>query len=52
MNNIPIDLSNLRDSAETRYAAKHFMESGLNFHGHVFTDHYRKGGRILLLPVS
>ena len=43
MNNIPIDLSNLRDSAETRYAAKHFMESGLNFHGHVFTDHYRKG---------
>ncbi len=43
MNRIPIDLNNLRDSAETRYAAKHFMESGLNLHGHVFTDHYRKG---------
>ena len=40
---IPIDLGNIRDSAETRYAAKHFMESGLNFHGHVFTDHFRDG---------
>jgi hypothetical protein len=43
MNRIPIDLSNLRDSAETRYAAKHQMESGLAFHGHVFTDHFRDG---------
>jgi hypothetical protein len=43
MNRIPIDLTNLRDSAETRYAAKHFMEAGLNFHGHVFTDHFRDG---------
>jgi hypothetical protein len=43
MNKIPIDLSNLRDSAETRYQAKHFLEAGLNFHGHVFTDHFRKG---------
>ena len=40
---IPIDLGNIRDSAEARYAAKHFMESGLNFHGHVFTDHFRDG---------
>lgn len=43
MKRIPIDLSNLKDSPETRYAAKHLMESGLAFHGHVFTDHYRKG---------
>jgi hypothetical protein len=43
MKRIPIDLGNIRDSAETRYAAKHFMESGLAFHGHVFTDHYRDG---------
>lgn len=41
MNKIPIDLSNLRDSTETRYAAKHAMEAGLRFHGHVFTDHFR-----------
>lgn len=46
MTKIPIDLSNLRDSAETRYAAKHFMDSGLNFHGHVYTDHYRDGSLI------
>jgi hypothetical protein len=43
MKRIPIDLTNLRDSAEVRYAARHFMEAGLNFHGHVFTDHYRDG---------
>ncbi len=40
---IPIDLGNIRDSAEARYAAKHFMESGINFHGHVFTKHFREG---------
>jgi hypothetical protein len=40
---LPVDLSNIRDSAEIRYAAKHAMDSGLNFHGHVFTDHYREG---------
>ena len=43
MNKIPIDLSNLRDSAETRYRAKHAIEAGLQFHGHVFTDHFRDG---------
>jgi len=40
---IPIDRGNIRDSAEARYAAKHFMESGINFHGHVFTKHFREG---------
>lgn len=43
MKRVSIDLSNLRDSAETRYAAKHFMEAGLAFHGQVYTDHYRDG---------
>jgi len=46
MEQFPIDLSNLRDSAETRYAAKHLMESDLAFHGHVWTDHYRNGSLI------
>ncbi|AZF89941.1 MAG: hypothetical protein PHV90_10020 [Smithella sp.] len=40
---IPIDLGNIRDSVEARYAAKHFMESGINFHGQVFTKHFREG---------
>ena len=43
MNKIPIDLSNIRDSAETRYAAKHFLDANLQFHGQVFTDHFRNG---------
>lgn len=43
---IPIDLGNIRDSADARYAAKHFMESGLSFHGHVFTKHFRDGNLI------
>lgn len=43
MNKIPIDLSNIRDSAETRYAAKHFLDANLQFHGHVLTDHFRDG---------
>jgi len=40
---ISVDLGNIRDNADVRYAAKHLLESGLNFHGHVFTDHYRDG---------
>lgn len=43
MNKIPIDLSNIRDSAETRYAAKYFLDANLEFHGNVLTDHYRNG---------
>lgn len=46
MKRLPIDLTNLRDCPETRYAAKHLMESGLNFHGHVFTQHFRDGNVI------
>lgn len=37
------DVTRFRDDANLRYAAKHKEESGLNFHGHVFTDHYRDG---------
>ena len=40
---LPVDLSDIRDSAEVRYAAKHAADSGLNFHGRVFTKHYRDG---------
>jgi hypothetical protein len=43
MKQISIDFSNLRDSAETRYAAKHALEAGLQFHGNVWTDHFRDG---------
>jgi hypothetical protein len=43
MNKIPIDLSNIRDSAETRYAVKHFLDANLQFHGNVLTDHFRNG---------
>jgi len=38
-----MDLTNFRDNADLRYAAKHQRESGLNFHGHVYTDHFRDG---------
>lgn len=38
-----MDLTNFRDNANLRYAAKHFRESGIAFHGDVFTDHFRKG---------
>ena len=38
-----MNLTDFRDNAELKYAAKHKQESGLNFHGHVFTDHYRDG---------
>ena len=38
-----MDLTNFRDNANLRYAAKHFRESGIAFHGNVFTNHYRKG---------
>lgn len=40
---VPINLMNFRDDAALKYAAKHIQESGLNFHGHVFTEHFRKG---------
>jgi hypothetical protein len=40
---VPLNLMNFRDDAAIKYAAKHFQESGLNFHGHVFTDHFRAG---------
>lgn len=43
---LPVDLSSFRDSAEIRYAARHAADSGLNFHGHVYTGHYR-GGRLI-----
>lgn len=43
MDRIPIDLTNLRDSADVKYAAKHFLDAKLAFHGHVFTDHFRDG---------
>ena len=38
-----MDLTIFRDNADLRYAAKHQRESGLNFHGHVYTDHFRDG---------
>ena len=38
-----MNLEHLRDNADLRYAAKHQRESGLNFHGHVYTDHFRDG---------
>ena len=41
-----MDLTNFRDNANLRYAAKHFRESGIAFHGDVFTHHYRKGDLI------
>jgi len=44
--NIPINLSGLLDNTELRYAVKHKEESGLNLHGHVWTDHFR-GGRLI-----
>lgn len=40
---IPLLLNPFRDSDVLKYAHKHKQESGLNFHGHVFTDHYRDG---------
>jgi len=39
-------LDHLRDNPAVRYAVKHLSESGLQFHGNVFTDHYR-GGKLL-----
>ena len=36
-------LKHLRENAAVRYAVKHLRESDLQFHGHVFTDHYRDG---------
>ena len=38
-----MDFTNFRDNSDLRYAAKHSRESGLVFHGEVFTDHFRKG---------
>jgi len=38
-----MDLTKFRDNADLRYAAKHFRESGIAFHGDVFTHHYRRG---------
>jgi len=38
-----MNLNIFRDNADLRYAAKHQRESGLNFHGHVYTDHFRDG---------
>ena len=43
MEKLPINFMNFRDDAELKYAAKHKEESNLNFHGHVFTDHFRDG---------
>lgn len=40
---VPLNFMNFRDDAALKYAAKHIGESGLNFHGHVFTDHFRDG---------
>lgn len=41
-----MDLTNFRDNANLRYAAKHQRESGIAFHGDVFTDHFRNGSLI------
>jgi len=41
MNQIPIDLSNLRDDVELGYAARHREESGLRFIGNVHVKHTR-----------
>jgi len=41
-----MDLSIFRDDANLRYAAKHQRESGIAFHGDVFTDHFRNGSLI------
>jgi len=38
-----MDLTIFRDDANLRYAAKYARESGIAFHGDVFTDHFRKG---------
>ena len=38
-----MNLEHFRDNADLRYAAKPQRESGLNFHGHVYTDHFRDG---------
>ncbi len=38
-----MDFTNFKDNMDLRYAAKHLPESGLAFHGNVFTHHYRKG---------
>jgi hypothetical protein len=43
MDRISLNLTDFRDNAALKYAAKHMQESGLNLHGHVFTDHFRKG---------
>lgn len=43
MNRIPIDLSNLGNTADVRHAAKHFLDGGIALHGHVYTKHYRDG---------
>ena len=36
-------LSHLRNNPLVRYAVKHLRESNLEFHGHVYTDHFRDG---------
>lgn len=38
-----MNLNIFRDNADLRYAAKHQRESGIAFHGDVFTHHYRRG---------
>ena len=38
-----MDFNVFRDNADLRYAAKHQRESGIAFHGDVFTHHYRRG---------
>jgi len=42
MNQIPIDLSNLRDDAELKYRARHKEECGLRFIGNVHVKHTRQ----------
>ena len=39
-------LSHLRDNPLVRYAVKHLRESNLEFHGNVYTDHFRNGSLI------
>lgn len=42
MEKIPVDLSNIRDDADLKYAAKHRQESGLRFIGNVHVKHTRQ----------
>ena len=41
--NVPLNLNVFRDDPELMYRAKHIQDADLQFHGHVWTDHYRNG---------